>query len=89
MGSLQFFMFFDRGTLGVLPLAYFYLPRSAARRGDPLQPQHSLAKENDRKTNSIHHHHRHHPEGLVYGGFRLDSGTVAVQKITSTGGGGI
>ena len=29
MGSLQIAMFFDRGTFGVLPLIYFYIPRSA------------------------------------------------------------
>ena len=29
MGSLQHFMFFDRGTFWVLLLTYFYLPKSA------------------------------------------------------------
>ena len=29
MGSLQVVMFFDRGTFGVLPLTYFYIPKSA------------------------------------------------------------
>ena len=29
MGSLQFLCFLDRGTFWVLPLTYFYLPKSA------------------------------------------------------------
>ena len=33
-----------------------------------------------RKTDSIHHHH---PEGVVYRSFCLNSGTVAVSKVTS------
>ena len=40
----------------------------------------------DRNTDSIHHHH--HPEGLVYGGFCINSGTVAVSK-SPPGGGGV
>ena len=43
----------------------------------------------DRKTDSIHHHHHlhhhhhHHPEGVVYRSFCLNSGTLAVPKVTS------
>ena len=33
-----------------------------------------------RMTDSIHHHH---PEGVVYRSFCLNSGTVAVSKVTS------
>ena len=31
VGSPQFLMFFDRGTLRVLPLTYFYLPKVTGR----------------------------------------------------------
>ena len=53
------------------------LGRLARRRRRRLRASGLLNNYIIRKTDSIHHHH---PEGVVYRGFCLNSGTVAVSK---------